>query len=68
MSEDYERSPWICHVCGYTSVVGEGKACDRCYKITCHQHLTAATVFNEKSGLYEFQQICVECQFQKHLH
>jgi len=68
MSDDYEKSPWICHVCGYTSVVEEGIACDRCYKITCRRHLTVATVHNEDSGLYELKQICVECQLRKHLH
>ena len=65
MSE--ERSPWLCHVCGYSSTLGEGHACAECYKICCGKHLTVATVRNPSSGLYELQKICVECQFKKHL-
>lgn len=65
MSE--ESSPWMCHVCGYCSTVGEGLACAECYKLTCREHMTVATVQNPESGLYELKQICVECQFKKNL-
>lgn len=65
MSE--ENSLWLCHVCGYSSNIGEGQACAECYKICCRSHLTVATVLNPKSGLYELQLICVECQFRKTL-
>jgi len=67
MSADYEKSPWICHVCGYRSTRGEGIACEQCYKIACRKHLTIATIRNEETGLYELKQICVECRFREHL-
>ncbi len=65
MSE--ENSRWLCHVCGYSSDIGTGQACAECYKICCRQHLTVTGVYNPESGLYELQQICVECQFKKTL-
>lgn len=65
MSE--EKSPWLCHICDYRSTVGEGPVCAECYKVTCRPHLTVATVLNNDSGLYELQQICLECQLRKQL-
>ena len=66
MSE--EKSPWMCHICDYRSTVGEGIVCSECYKITCSNHITTATVRNEGSGLYELRMICIECQFRKKLN
>ncbi|MDX2479797.1 MAG: hypothetical protein QNK24_05615 [Desulfuromusa sp.] len=63
-----EKSPWMCHVCDHYSTTGEGLVCSECYKITCNRHMTTATVMNKESGLYEFQMICVECQFRKTIH
>jgi hypothetical protein len=68
MSADFEPSPWICHVCGHTSTVGEGIACDQCYKIACRRHLVVASIYNPDSGLYELKQICVDCQLRKQLN
>lgn len=65
MSE--EQSPWMCHVCDHRSTVGEGLTCSECYKLTCREHMTTTSVLNEETGLYEFRQICVECQFRKKL-
>lgn len=67
MSSDSENSPWMCHICGHSSRLGEGVACSQCYKITCPIHLLTTTVFNPASGLFELQQICVECQLKKQL-
>lgn len=65
MSE--ESSPWLCHICDYRSNISEGLTCAECYKICCRQHVTVATVLNPQSGLYELQQICIECQLKKNL-
>lgn len=65
MSE--EKSPWMCHICDYHSTIGEGIVCSECYKLTCREHITTTTALNEETGLYEFRQVCVECQFKKHL-
>jgi hypothetical protein len=62
-----ERSPWMCHVCDRYFTFGEGLVCSECYKLTCDQHMTTATVMNNESGLYELRMICVECQFRKTL-
>jgi len=66
MSE--EKSAWMCHVCDRFSTVGEGIVCSECFKITCREHVTTATVLNAESGLYELKMICVECQFLKNLN
>lgn len=62
-----EHSPWMCHICGFTSVVGEGLVCSECYKITCNKHITTSMVLNEETQLYEIKLVCVECQFRKQL-
>ncbi|SDZ96806.1 hypothetical protein SAMN05660420_00906 [Desulfuromusa kysingii] len=66
MSE--EKSAWMCHICDYHSTIGSGIACSECFKITCNEHITTATVMNPESGLYELKNICVECQFKKTLN
>ena len=63
-----ENSPWMCHVCDQYSVIGEGITCSECYKLTCREHITTATVFNDQSGLYELKMVCVACQFIKNLN
>ena len=67
MSGADEKAPWLCHVCGYSSTIGEGQACSQCYKIACRKHLLTSTVLNPDSGLYEFRQTCVECQLRQQL-
>jgi len=67
MDSDNLQSAWICHVCDYSSNVGEGQTCSECYKITCNQHVTITSVLNPESGLYELKPVCVECQFKKQL-
>lgn len=62
-----ERSPWMCHICDYRSIVGEGLVCSECYKISCRDHITTTTGLNQDSGLYEIKLVCVECQFRKQL-
>lgn len=62
MKEDC--SPWMCHICNYSSTAEKGVACSRCYKITCRQHLRTASLFNPESGLYEFARICALCQLK----
>ncbi len=62
-----EKSPWMCHICDYRSTLGEGHVCSECYKITCNEHITTATVLNQESGLYEIRLVCVECRFKKNL-
>ena len=64
----HEGSPWMCHVCDYRSTVGEGLVCSECYKITCTEHMTTTTRYDEASGLYQLVQVCVACQFSKRLH
>ena len=66
-SSNEEKSPWMCHVCDFTSKDTEPIACAFCYKVTCAIHLAHKTVMNEESGLYELQPICVECQIRPHL-
>lgn len=65
MTADDQKSLWMCHVCDYRSNIGEGQACDECYKITCNKHMTIITVLNPDSGLYELKHVCAECQFKK---
>ncbi|WP_303721642.1 hypothetical protein [Malonomonas rubra] len=67
MNDDANHSPWMCHICDYCSNVGEGLVCSECYKITCPQHMTVASVLNPESGLFELKKICVECQLKKRL-
>lgn len=62
---DNERSPWICHYCGYTSSTTESRACDQCYKITCGSHLQPTMRRNPDNGLYELAMICVECTLKE---
>jgi len=62
---DPDRSPWICHYCGYTSSTTESRACDQCYKITCNAHLQRAMRLNKNSGLYEMTTICAECALEE---
>ncbi len=66
-SDTPEKSPWMCHVCDYTSNDTEPVACAFCYKVTCAVHLAHKTVKNEETGLFELQPICVECQVRPHL-
>lgn len=67
MTSEETNFPWMCHVCDYSSNVGEGLVCSECFKITCNQHMTIVSVLNPESGLYELNPICVECQFIKQL-
>jgi hypothetical protein len=67
MNDSDSQSAWLCHVCNYSSNVGEGQACSECYKIACRQHLTISSVLNAESGLYELRSICVACQLEKEL-
>jgi len=67
MSNEDNSTAWMCHICDYASTVGEGQVCSECYKVTCSKHLNLTTVFNPDTGLYEFKQICVECQFKNQL-
>ena len=60
-SDNMERSPWVCHVCDYTSAEGEAKVCDLCYRVTCSLHLRPASIYNEKSGLFETAAVCIAC-------
>ena len=62
-----EKSPWMCHVCDYTSDSTEPIACALCYKIACSSHIVHKTVLNEESGLYELQPICVDCSIKPYL-
>ncbi|SHI93847.1 hypothetical protein SAMN02745165_01186 [Malonomonas rubra DSM 5091] len=64
MSNEEKETRWMCHICDYSSNVGEGIACSECYKITCRQHLTTTMDLNPESGLYEFRQVCVACQLK----
>ncbi|MCK5826028.1 MAG: hypothetical protein KAG93_03270 [Desulfuromusa sp.] len=66
MAED--KIPWMCHICDHRSTFGEGIVCSECYKLTCNEHMTTATVLNTDTGLYELKKICVECQFRKTLN
>ena len=56
-----EKSPWICHVCDYTSKTEESKTCSLCFRVTCSLHLQKVQVYNEQSGLYEPAEICIYC-------
>lgn len=67
MSDTPEKSPWLCHVCDYTSQSEESVACSVCFKTTCSAHLKIVTVYNTENGLYEFQPICVLCAAAEHL-
>ena len=56
-----EKSPWMCHVCDYTSDDTDSQVCDLCYRVTCELHLKAASVYNPDNGLYETARVCIEC-------
>ncbi len=56
-----ERSPWMCHICNYTSDNTESQACDLCYRVTCELHLRSASVYNPENGLYETAKVCIDC-------
>jgi hypothetical protein len=60
-SNDMERSPWICHICDYTSAETESKACDLCYRVTCSLHLRPASIYNQNNHLYETAAVCIAC-------
>ncbi len=60
-SNDMERSPWICHICDYTSAETESKTCDLCYRVTCSLHLRPASIYNQNNGLYETAAVCIAC-------
>ena len=59
--DEMDRSPWMCHICNYTSSDTESQACDLCYRVTCELHLRPASVYNPENGLYETAQVCIEC-------
>ena len=56
-----EKSPWMCHICNYTSDKTESEACELCYRVACELHLKTASIYNEDSGLYITAKVCVEC-------
>jgi len=57
---DEGGSLWICHICDATGR-GESRACAVCYKTTCALHLQTRSFYNEQSGLYELQPVCLWC-------
>jgi hypothetical protein len=65
MSE--KNYPWRCHICDYSSTIGEGLVCSECFMICCNDHITTTTAYNNDSGLYELKLVCVQCQFKKNL-
>ncbi len=65
MMDESGRSPWLCHVCNYTSSTTESIACSLCYKTTCSVHLKHVTAYNAESGLYELQPVCIHCAAAK---
>lgn len=62
-----ESSPWICHICNHKGL-GESVACTKCYQVTCSAHLTHKSVFNQESGLYVLQPICMACSVAQIVH
>ena len=60
-SNDMERSPWLCHICHYTSDQAASEVCDICFRTTCALHLRPASIYNEKNGLYETARVCIQC-------
>jgi hypothetical protein len=60
-SDEMERSPWACHICDYTSTASESEVCDLCYRVTCSLHLRPASIYNDKSGLFETAAVCIAC-------
>ena len=67
MCDAPEKSPWICHVCDVKST-SESVACSLCYKTTCAAHLTHKSAYNEETGLYEINPVCVVCAAEGILH
>lgn len=61
MSDEYEVSPWMCHICNKTSSTTESRACERCYKIACEHHMHTKAFLNRESGLWELKQVCTLC-------
>jgi len=59
-----ERSPWICHICDFTSETTKSRTCERCYRVTCPAHLQKVSVYNEQTGLYVLEDVCVACRIQ----
>ncbi|MFW6387103.1 MAG: hypothetical protein ACOC0G_00340 [Thermodesulfobacteriota bacterium] len=55
---------WLCHVCHYSSAKGNGYVCQRCYKITCGEHITPLPAENE-TGSAKLEMVCVECLAQE---
>jgi hypothetical protein len=61
MIDESANTPWICHVCDFTSSASESRACAVCYKTTCPAHLKTVPTFNAETRLFELQPICVLC-------
>lgn len=59
--DDMERSPWLCHVCGFRSDATESRVCSLCFRTTCALHLRPASVYNQQNGLYETAEVCIDC-------
>jgi len=60
-NDGMERSPWLCHICNFTSDDTESQVCDLCFRVTCQLHLRPASVYNERNGLYETASVCIAC-------
>jgi hypothetical protein len=65
-SNEPERSPWLCHICNYTSDQTEARVCDLCFRTTCELHLRPASIYNPVNGLYETAHVCIECGANAH--
>jgi len=60
-SNEFEASPWICHVCDYKSSSTESRVCSVCFRTTCPLHLQRVSVYDRDSGLYVLADVCIAC-------
>ena len=58
---DMQSSPWLCHVCDYSSGESEPEICALCYRTTCDRHLRSASVLDTSTGLYVPEKVCIIC-------
>ncbi|MDY0291358.1 MAG: hypothetical protein RBR02_03355 [Desulfuromonadaceae bacterium] len=54
---------WLCHICNFSSTVGSGYVCQRCFKITCGAHISPTRV-QDGSGGARLEMVCAKCVTQ----
>jgi hypothetical protein len=63
-SQTEKEVRWLCHICHFSSTEGSGYVCQRCYKITCGEHIAPTRVQDERNSA-KLEMVCVECAAQE---